>query len=104
MATINVRVLLAVIVVMRLRRRLQAGSRVEERNTALFVLALGIMITPTPLGQGIFNVIKPQRGYQPSELAWLPPCRVHGPGGVTSSERADRPLVRASVCQAAAVR
>lgn len=58
MLTINVGVLLTVIVVIRLRRRTQARSRVEERNTALFVLALGIVIAPTPLGQGIFNVIK----------------------------------------------
>ncbi|MFH8257749.1 hypothetical protein [Streptomyces roseolus] len=58
MLTINVGVLLAVIVVMRLRRRTQARSRVEERNTALIVLALGIVIAPTPLGEGILNVIK----------------------------------------------
>ncbi|MEU7295137.1 hypothetical protein AB0A76_18260 [Streptomyces exfoliatus] len=57
MMTINVGVLLAVVVVMRLRRRTQARSRVEERNTAFFVLALGIVIAPTPLGQGIFNLI-----------------------------------------------
>ncbi|MFF9853434.1 hypothetical protein [Streptomyces litmocidini] len=58
MMTINVGVLLAVIVVMRLRRRTQARSRAEERNTAFFVLALGIVIAPTPLGEGILNVIK----------------------------------------------
>jgi hypothetical protein len=56
--TINVGVLLAVIVVMRLRRRTQARSRAEERNTAFFVLALGIVIAPTPLGQSIFDVIE----------------------------------------------
>ncbi|MEU3904070.1 hypothetical protein AB0F20_09650 [Streptomyces goshikiensis] len=58
MMTINVGVLLAVIVVMRLRRRTQARSRVEERNTAFIVLALGIVIAPTPLGEGIFNALK----------------------------------------------
>ncbi|MEU8882832.1 hypothetical protein [Streptomyces hydrogenans] len=58
MMTINVGVLLAVIVVLRLRRRTQARSRVEERNTAFIVLTLGIVIAPTPLGQGIFNVLK----------------------------------------------
>ncbi|MFF0429103.1 MULTISPECIES: hypothetical protein [unclassified Streptomyces] len=57
MMTINVAVLLAVIVVMRLRRRTQARSRLEERNTAFLVLALGILIAPTPVGQGIFNGI-----------------------------------------------
>ncbi|MFB6900501.1 hypothetical protein [Streptomyces hydrogenans] len=58
MMTINVGVLLAVIVVLRLRRRTQARSRVEERNTAFIVLTLGIVIAPNPLGQGIFNVLK----------------------------------------------
>ncbi|MFJ2060551.1 hypothetical protein ACIOMM_32115 [Streptomyces sp. NPDC087908] len=58
MMTINVGVLLAIIAVMRLRRRTQARSRVEERNTAFILLVLGIVIAPTPLGQGIFNVIK----------------------------------------------
>ncbi|TXS12268.1 hypothetical protein EAO70_27315 [Streptomyces sp. adm13(2018)] len=58
MMTINVGVLLAIIAVMRLRRRTQARSRVEERNTASILLVLGIVIAPTPLGQGIFNVIK----------------------------------------------
>ncbi|GHF98384.1 hypothetical protein [Streptomyces hydrogenans] len=58
MMTINVGVLMAVIVVLRLRRRTQARSRVEERNTAFIVLTLGIVIAPTPLGQGIFNVLK----------------------------------------------
>ncbi|MEK9520644.1 hypothetical protein MIU24_14770 [Streptomyces venezuelae] len=58
MMTINVGVLLAIIAVMRLRRRTQARSRVEERNTAVILLVLGIVIAPTPLGQGIFNVIK----------------------------------------------
>lgn len=57
MMTINVAVLLTVIVVMRLRRRTQARSRLEERNTALLVLALGVVIAPTPVGQGIFNGI-----------------------------------------------
>ncbi|MER6099970.1 hypothetical protein ABT154_29745 [Streptomyces sp. NPDC001728] len=57
MMTINVAVLLAVIVVMRLRRRTQARSRFEERSTAFLVLALGILIAPTPVGQGIFNGI-----------------------------------------------
>ncbi|MER8046573.1 hypothetical protein [Streptomyces sp. NPDC094032] len=57
MMTINVAVLLAVIVVMRLRRRTQARSRLEERNTAFLILALGILIAPTPVGQSIFNGI-----------------------------------------------
>ncbi|MEU8761066.1 hypothetical protein [Streptomyces sp. NPDC048659] len=57
MMTINVAVLLAVIVAMRLRRRTQARSRFEERGTAFLVLTLGVLIAPTPLGQAIFNGI-----------------------------------------------
>lgn len=56
--TINVAVLLAVVVYFRLRRRTQARSRVEERNTALIVLVLGILIAPTPVGQGIADFLK----------------------------------------------
>ncbi|MEU7282096.1 hypothetical protein AB0A69_25465 [Streptomyces sp. NPDC045431] len=57
MLTINVAVLLAVIVFFRLRRRTQARSRVEERNTAILVLALGVLLAPTPVGQGIMDLL-----------------------------------------------
>jgi hypothetical protein len=56
--TINLAVLLAVVVFFRLKRRTQARSRVEERNTALIVLVLGILIAPTPVGQGIGDFLK----------------------------------------------
>ncbi|MEU9983720.1 hypothetical protein [Streptomyces sp. NPDC050856] len=57
MVTINVAVLLAVIVFFRLRRRTQARSRNEERTTAVIVLALGVLLAPTPVGQGIADVL-----------------------------------------------
>ncbi|MEV5944688.1 hypothetical protein [Streptomyces sp. NPDC051994] len=57
MLTINVAVLLAVIVFFRLRRRTQARSRNEERTTAVIILALGVLIAPTPAGQGIVNIL-----------------------------------------------
>ncbi|MGW7821860.1 hypothetical protein ACWGLF_27920 [Streptomyces puniciscabiei] len=57
MLTINVAVLLAVIVFFRLRRRTQARSRTEERTTAVIILALGVLIAPTPAGQGIVNIL-----------------------------------------------
>ena len=57
MLTIDVAVLLAFIVVMRLRRRTQARSRNEERLTAAIVLALGILIAPTAAGQWILDVL-----------------------------------------------
>ncbi|MET8612879.1 hypothetical protein [Streptomyces misionensis] len=57
MLTINVAVLLAVIAFFRLRRRTQARSRIEERTTAVIILALGVLIAPTPAGQGIVNIL-----------------------------------------------
>lgn len=55
--TINVTVLLAVIVVWRLRRRTQARSRFDEKLTIVIVLALGVLIAPTPAGHGILNIL-----------------------------------------------
>ncbi|GAA3206370.1 hypothetical protein ACFQE4_31100 [Streptomyces thermocoprophilus] len=57
MVTINVAVLLAVIVVWRLRRRTEARSRFDEKLTVVIVLALGVLIAPTPAGQGILNIV-----------------------------------------------
>ncbi|POX44017.1 hypothetical protein [Streptomyces sp. Ru72] len=57
MVTINVAVLLAVIVVWRLRRRTEARSRFDEKLTVVIVLALGVLIAPTPAGQGILNIL-----------------------------------------------
>ncbi|MGW3361187.1 hypothetical protein ACWDFL_38435 [Streptomyces bungoensis] len=57
MLTINVAVLLAVIVVWRLRRRTEARSRFDEKLTVVIVLALGVLIAPTPAGQGVLNIL-----------------------------------------------
>jgi hypothetical protein len=57
LVTINVAVLLAVIVVWRLRRRTEARSRFDEKLTVVIVLALGVLIAPTPAGQGILNIV-----------------------------------------------
>ncbi|MFF8919218.1 hypothetical protein ACF08M_39495 [Streptomyces sp. NPDC015032] len=57
MLTINVAVLLAVVIVWRLRRRTEARSRFDERLTVVIVLALGVLIAPTPAGQGILNIL-----------------------------------------------
>jgi hypothetical protein len=56
--TINVAVLLAVVVIWRLMRRTQARSRADEKMTVVIVLVLGILIAPTPVGQGVLNVLK----------------------------------------------
>lgn len=55
--TINVAVLLAVIVVWRLRRRTEARSRFDEKVTVVIVLALGVLLAPTPVGQGILDIL-----------------------------------------------
>ncbi|MFI5752466.1 hypothetical protein ACIBBE_42970 [Streptomyces sp. NPDC051644] len=57
MLTINVAVLLAVIVVLRLRRRTEARSRFDEKLTVVIVLALGVLLAPTAFGQGVLNVL-----------------------------------------------
>ncbi|MER6237986.1 hypothetical protein ABT185_18300 [Streptomyces clavifer] len=57
MLAINVAVLLAFIVIMRLRRRTEARSRMDEKFTVVIVLTLGVLIAPTEFGQGILNVI-----------------------------------------------
>ncbi|MER5974217.1 hypothetical protein ABT112_31685 [Streptomyces sp. NPDC002055] len=57
MLTINVTLLLAIIVVLRLRRRTEARSRFDEKLTVITVLALGVLIAPTPVGEGILDVL-----------------------------------------------
>ncbi|MGI5374607.1 hypothetical protein ACQEV2_10240 [Streptomyces sp. CA-251387] len=55
--TINVAVLLAVIIVVRLRRRTQARSRNDEKLTVAIVLVFGILVAPTAFGQGVVDVV-----------------------------------------------
>ncbi|MEZ7159943.1 hypothetical protein ACBR38_33530 [Streptomyces sp. MAD19A] len=57
MLTINVAVLLAVIIVIRLRRRTEARSRSDEKLTVLIVLVFGILVAPTSFGQGVLDVV-----------------------------------------------
>ncbi len=55
--TINVAVLLAVIIIVRLRRRTQARSRNDEKLTVLIVLVFGVLVAPTAFGQGVLDVV-----------------------------------------------
>lgn len=57
MLTINVAILLAIVVILRLRRRTEARSRLDEKFTVIIVLALGVLIAPTPVGQGIISFL-----------------------------------------------
>ncbi|SOF02187.1 hypothetical protein SAMN05446589_9286 [Streptomyces sp. OV198] len=49
--------LLAVIIILRLRRRTQARKRSDEQLTVLIVLVFGVLVAPTAFGQGILNVV-----------------------------------------------
>jgi hypothetical protein len=55
--SINVAVLLAVIIIVRLRRRTQARKRSDEQLTVLIVLVFGVLVAPTAFGQGIADVV-----------------------------------------------
>lgn len=55
--TINVAVLLAVVIVVRLRRRTEARSRFDERLTVVIVAVFGILIAPTSVGQGVADMV-----------------------------------------------
>ncbi|MFD8955372.1 hypothetical protein ACFV0W_00160 [Streptomyces anulatus] len=57
MLTINGGVPLAVVARLRLRRRTGARSRNDEKLTVITVLALGVVIAPTPVGEGILNFL-----------------------------------------------
>jgi hypothetical protein len=41
----------------RLGRRTEARSRFDEKLTVVIVLALGVLLAPTPVGQGILNIL-----------------------------------------------
>ncbi|MER5939662.1 hypothetical protein ABT121_20330 [Streptomyces sp. NPDC001928] len=55
--TINVAVLLAVIIVLRLGRRTHARSRNDEKLTVAIVLVFGILVAPTAFGQSVADVV-----------------------------------------------
>ncbi|MEW1569243.1 MULTISPECIES: hypothetical protein [unclassified Streptomyces] len=57
MLTINVAVLLAVIIVLRLRRRTEARKRSDEQLTVLIVLVFGVLVAPTAFGHGVVDVV-----------------------------------------------
>ncbi|MFI5740879.1 hypothetical protein ACIA9I_21200 [Streptomyces anulatus] len=49
--------LLAVVARLRLCRRTEARSRNDEKLTVIIVLALGVVIAPTPVGEGVLNFL-----------------------------------------------
>ncbi|MFD8005205.1 hypothetical protein [Streptomyces mirabilis] len=55
--TINVAVLLAIVIVVRLRRRTEARKRSDEQLTVLIVLVFGVLVAPTAFGHGVVDVV-----------------------------------------------
>jgi cell division protein FtsB len=55
--TIDVAILLAVIIFVRMRRTVQARSRSDQWLTVLLALAFGVLIAPTGFGQGVYHVV-----------------------------------------------
>jgi integral membrane sensor domain MASE1 len=51
--TIDLAVLLAIIIVIRLRRRTEARSRNDELLTVLIVLVFGVLVAPTSFGHAV---------------------------------------------------
>ncbi|MFD8542070.1 hypothetical protein [Streptomyces rubrogriseus] len=60
MLTINAAVLLAVIIMVWLRRRTRARSRNDKKLTVLIVLVFGIFVAPTAFGQDVLDVVGQQ--------------------------------------------
>ncbi|MFJ1758534.1 hypothetical protein [Kitasatospora sp. NPDC088134] len=56
--TVSASVFLAVVVLLRLRRRTQSRSRVDEGMTVVSAVTLGVLIAATPLGQVIESVVE----------------------------------------------
>ncbi|WP_228924633.1 hypothetical protein [Streptomyces sp. DH7] len=57
MLTIHVGVPLAVVSRPRLRRRTEARNHNDEKLTVVIMLALGVIIAPTPVGEGILDFL-----------------------------------------------
>lgn len=57
MLTINVAVLLAVIVVLRLSRRPRPRSPFDEKLGVVLVLVLGLLLAPTSFGQAVLDLV-----------------------------------------------
>ncbi|MDQ0904596.1 hypothetical protein QFZ22_000581 [Streptomyces canus] len=55
--TINVAVLLAIIVVVRLRRTTHSRSRFDEKMTVVLCVTLGVLLAPTAFGKSVVDVV-----------------------------------------------
>jgi hypothetical protein len=55
--TINLAVLLAAIIVLRLLRKTEARTRFDEKLTVVVVLVFGVLVAPTDFGQGVLSAV-----------------------------------------------
>jgi hypothetical protein len=55
--TVSATAFLAIIIILRLRRRTEARSRGDETMTVLSAVTLGVLIAATPLGQAILQLV-----------------------------------------------
>ncbi|MFF1355012.1 MULTISPECIES: hypothetical protein [unclassified Streptomyces] len=55
--TLNVAVLLAVIIYLRIRRTVQARSRSDQWLTVTIVLVFGVLIAPTAFGRQLLDIL-----------------------------------------------
>ncbi|GHH81544.1 hypothetical protein GCM10018781_64410 [Kitasatospora indigofera] len=55
--TVSASVFLAIIIFVRLRRRTESRSRVDETLTVLSAATFGILIATTPLGQAVLHLV-----------------------------------------------
>lgn len=55
--TVSATFVVGVIIVLRLMRRTESRSRVDEKMTALSCITFGVLIAATPLGQGLLNLV-----------------------------------------------
>ncbi|MCH6159923.1 hypothetical protein [Streptomyces marispadix] len=55
--TLDVTLLLGVWIFLRLRRRTEARSRKDERETVLIVTVFGILLAPTEFGKWVVNTL-----------------------------------------------
>lgn len=55
--TLDVTLILGFVIFLRLQRRTQARSRVDEKMTVFIVLVFGILIAPTEFGKWILSTL-----------------------------------------------
>lgn len=58
MLTINVAVLLAIIVFVRLRRPVEPRTRLDQALGITVILVLGLLLAPTDVGQSILGAVR----------------------------------------------